>query len=383
MVRLQSTIDPQRKQFQPGKGVGAVMTDVDNNPMVLPTQFIAGTLVGMQEVVAGLLWVRTDEFFHTGNYEAVLPMVRMITWLDPHQVDVYSTGAWHMDYNFVDSSQRADRRYLMPAIKFMEEGIQNNPAIYDLYSDLGFTHYYLKAQNFDKSVYWFKEAAKHNPPYYVYHEIAHSYEKQGKIDEAIKAWENGIKIGQAALAKNPKDITARMHIDVSKRNLDGLRIRRIQRASLRPVDMNFHAEFKKIGPRVFEVSGTANLPNQSRIDVTLLDQNYKDPNFKSFTWEVDPNATALVDIGVHGISVMNGKFKRRYDISKDAKQYPFKKDKYVLTMQFNPLMGSNGVQDKTGWHGEGITDKQYLDTSTIPGTRMITKTIVLKKSDIL
>ena len=29
-------------------------------------------------------------------------MIRIITWLDPHFIDVYETGAWHMDYNFTD-----------------------------------------------------------------------------------------------------------------------------------------------------------------------------------------------------------------------------------------------------------------------------------------
>ena len=40
-------------------------------------------------------------------------MIRIITWLDPHQTDVYQTGAWHMDYNFTDNSQRSDRRYTL------------------------------------------------------------------------------------------------------------------------------------------------------------------------------------------------------------------------------------------------------------------------------
>ena len=69
-----------------------------------------------------MLWVRTDEFFHNGDYEAIMPMIRLITWLDPHQIDVYETGAWHMDYNFTDSQERADKRYIPLSIALINEG---------------------------------------------------------------------------------------------------------------------------------------------------------------------------------------------------------------------------------------------------------------------
>jgi len=77
-----------------------------------------------------------DEFFHTGQYEAIIPIVRLCTWLDPQQIDIYTTGAWHMDYNFVDESQRSDKRYIPPAVKLLEEGAANNPDIFDLYFEL-------------------------------------------------------------------------------------------------------------------------------------------------------------------------------------------------------------------------------------------------------
>ena len=33
------------------------------------------------------------------------------------------TGAWHLSYNFTDSSERSDRRYIPPAMQFLREGI--------------------------------------------------------------------------------------------------------------------------------------------------------------------------------------------------------------------------------------------------------------------
>ena len=72
-------------------------------------------LIGFRELVAGILWVRADSFFDTGNYDAILPIVRVVTILDPHQLDVYATGMWHIGYNFTDEEQRSDRRYVPSA----------------------------------------------------------------------------------------------------------------------------------------------------------------------------------------------------------------------------------------------------------------------------
>jgi hypothetical protein len=66
----------------------------------LPFEYSLAALSGFRQVIAGLLWVRSDAFFHSGNYDAILPMIRLITWLDPNWLDVYATGAWHLMYNF-------------------------------------------------------------------------------------------------------------------------------------------------------------------------------------------------------------------------------------------------------------------------------------------
>ncbi len=104
-----------------------------------------------------MLWVRTDEFFHNGDYEAIMPMIRIITWLDPHQIDVYETGAWHMDYNFTDSQERSDRRYIPLSLALINEGIANNPDEPDLYADKAFVHYFRKIQDYPQSADAFRD----------------------------------------------------------------------------------------------------------------------------------------------------------------------------------------------------------------------------------
>ena len=389
VVQLQKTIDPQRAQFQPGKKISSLMTNVGNNPVVLPSQFIAGTLIGFREVIAGLLWVRTDEFFHNGNFDAIVPMIRMITWLDPHQVDVYSTGAWHLSYNFTDSAERADRRYLGPAIKFMEEGIQNNPEVWDIKLGLGFMIHALKTLDFKQTLFWEKQAAQSkDAKLYVHRQIAHAYTKDGNIDAAIRQWSKCVNQGNELLKIDPNDREYWTHHEVSVKNLDELLIRKAERASLpnRQTKIFMEAKIRRIAPKELVVLGRTNLPDGARIDFILTDTDFLDydkKTSKQFSWDVDPNETACYEIGMHGILVTKGKFQSIYKFYKDPKMYSFKKDKYIVTFGFNPRTAPTAVQDVVGWSGEGIrNDSKYLDTS-IPGLKRLRKVVILNKSDIL
>lgn len=386
IVKLQADIDPQRRQFLPQRQVvSSIVTQVGNNPVVLPSQFVAGALIGFREVVAGLLWVRVNDFFHSGNYDAIIPLNRIITWLDPHQIDVYGTGAWHLAYNFTDSQNRADRRYLIPAIKFLEEGIQNNPELWDLYFEQAFTMHYWKKQDYKRSVYWFQEAEKRkNCPYFIYTQSAHAYERNGQLDLAIKQWQKAVRITSMAFKKNPNDRVARDMMNVSKRNLDLTLMRQLDRAELakNPRDVKYEAAFTRLSPRVFRVSGKANLPDGARIEVILADAGYQEEDVDKFTWDVNPQLTLMFDTGINGIRVENGRFSRVYDLSKDLKQYPLAAEKYTLTIFYNSRNATQDIKDHTGWSGECITDKKYLDTSA-PGLRLIRKTIELRREEII
>ena len=85
---MQKMIDPTAEQYKP-KSTAKSFMGLNNEFLLLP-------LLGFREAAAGLLWVRCDEFFHSGDYDAILPLVRLITWLDPHAENVYVTGAWHL-----------------------------------------------------------------------------------------------------------------------------------------------------------------------------------------------------------------------------------------------------------------------------------------------
>src|SRR5215212_12158054 len=116
-----------------------------------PLQALAPALLGFREVAASLLWVKTDDYFHRGEYEPILRLVRLITTIDPHQIDVYATGAWHMAYNFMD------KRLIPEGINFLAEGTKHNPTVYDLFFEAGYTHMD-KTKDFPAAIGWYDQA---------------------------------------------------------------------------------------------------------------------------------------------------------------------------------------------------------------------------------
>lgn len=435
----------------------------------LPVQFFGAAALGLREATASLLWVRADEFFHTGQYEAILPIVRLVTWLDPQQIEVYTTGAWHLDYNFVDSEERSDRRYIPPAVRLLEEGVENNPGIYNLYFELAWTHYFQKAKKYDKAIYWMKRAqdkvardvntGKVIPrPAYVARMLAHCYEKAGMFDECEAQWKRCMS--EAAAARTAADSTSYQEEIIARKNLGLFLLRRgwrygdlaayergikviddivnmdpVQKRALEaakaslarwkatgivprdvkpPVDVNFKVAWKRVKSKVIRIKGSADMAaveeyrnlesepytnyyasnvkrpvyardkfrNGARLKIMLVDYDYDFwnlPEPKYFSWDIDRSQTVMWD----DTAIHNGKFDILIDMSKDPQIYPFAKDKYKLVIWLNPQESADFIQDRIGWKGEGMTDKQFVNTTINPGYRMLFKEFIIQKRDII
>ncbi|MCE5322853.1 hypothetical protein LLG46_05990 [bacterium] len=320
---VQSMIDPTQVKMR-RKEMSVTGNDSSDLMVQLPGQFIFASAMGFKEVVAGALWVRADTFFHMGQYQAIVPIVRLVTWLDPHNIDVFTTGAWHLDYNFVDDDQMSDKRYIPASVALLKEGIANNPNIWDLYFELGWTHYGRKIGDDRQAAYYINEATKHEGydvntgrkvprPEFVDRMLAHQYEKIGEFDKAIDEWYKSRKRVEW-LMKNPRTTTYadNVSLDICDRNLSLLLMRmgwrygdmkrykegldiamRLDKGSkpltqwqnatlaaekdyqrrlasgqpfgdaLKPLDTDFQVNFKRIAPKVFVISGKVNLISSS------------------------------------------------------------------------------------------------------------------------
>jgi tetratricopeptide (TPR) repeat protein len=295
-------------------------------------QTLMSTFLGIREVLASMMWVQADEYFHKGEYRPILQMVRTITRIDPHQLDVYATGAWHMAYNFMD------KRLIEDGVSFLEDGCKNNDTVYDLFFERGYMHYD-KTKNFEQAVTAYREATKRGTttgkpvaPAYVRHQLAHAMEKMGDIDLAVSQWETNLRqseeeekgrilrIGPAGAntdaARHNLYITKRRrnerlaalaerghnqaealrlwqgNVELAKARLKeepgrkdiGLDLRvaetqvaRLQKGEFRvvqPLDLKFHYTITRVAPRKLEIAGTINVLDLSRVHVRFQDKDY-------------------------------------------------------------------------------------------------------------
>ncbi len=409
---MQAQIDPTARKMQGNQtNTAKAFGGLNNEFLLLP-------LLGFREAAAGLLWVRCDEFFHSGDYDAILPLVRLITYLDPHAENVYVTGAWHLSYNFTDSSERSDRRYIIPAMTFLREGVANNPNIPDIKFELGWENYdkvkdFVEAEKAfknaiagphgDGTAFDYPQKEKSAPsdrsddypyaaPLRMTHILAHTYEKQGRLPEAIAAWNQALARSKKDMAENKdpsKVFSLRSLHDAEQHNHDEDLQRWRDRytasghdASVNPTDnpgvlglfvgvppkvwdLAFKPEIVVTRPKVFKVRGQVNMADGGRIDVKLTDWDYVDKSADEVQekFSVDPAQTILMD----SISVRKDHFEREMDMSKDPKMYNFSQPYYRIALSFNPRTTAPHIQDRFGYSGEGMTDSDpahiTLDTA--------------------
>lgn len=87
-------------------------------------------------VAANLLWIKADKYHHEfiahgGNWSQnkdILPLIRLITDLDPYFVEAYLTGGWILATGLDLPDE---------AVRFLKAGILSNPNSSELHEGLG------------------------------------------------------------------------------------------------------------------------------------------------------------------------------------------------------------------------------------------------------
>jgi tetratricopeptide (TPR) repeat protein len=379
-------------------------------------QALVPALLGVREVLASILWVQADDYFHRGEYRPIIQLCREITAIDPHQLDVYATGAWHMAYNFMD------KRLIADGVEFLEDGCKKNDSVYDLFFELGYMHYD-KTKDYPKSVEAYRTSGtkgtttgERQPPSYVRHQLAHAMEKMGDIDaaveqwktniakareleqkgqknvmvagpntsaalhnlyiterrrnermaavaelnrdrdEALQLWQRNVALEQEWLKQNPKHKAVTEDLKVAMNQVERLRSGKV--ADVQPTDVNLHVTVTRLGPRDIEVTGTCDVLDLSRVRVQLADKDYAARAARGFEFKLS-NCTLEWD----NTAVNKGKFRQKIALNRDpadmdrqpAEIYPLKADEYVLTVTYNTRLQAEFIQDRYGWNGEGLT----------------------------
>lgn len=366
-----------------------------------PDQLLAA-VAGFREMVAGILWVRADSFFDSGNYDAILPIIRLVTWLDPKQLDVFATGMWHIGYNFTDEEQRSDRRYIPSAIALGKEGARMNPQTYEMFFELGWIWYHKIDDNYGEAVRWFKEAAT-KPDMIAARKnlLSMAYQRDGQVDKALENYYQLLDLAEIEYKKS-QQFGAFQNRDTLENNIDTLLVRMSQRGYFGrkqgltppikydtdpPFDVGFSARVTVEDARVLRVEGTWGVqPVGTRVRLILRDADMPNAEPGGMKWDqkdtVDLDPPRELTFMQEQLYVRNKRFDRRVDMSKDPTMYPFTKDKYVLEFYWNPRSAPPHIQDKFAWNGEGMTDPNFLNTEIREGQRVIFTTLELTRDQL-
>ena len=162
---------------------------------------------GFRKVAANFIWIQVDRYWHQGENYRMIALMKTCTTLDPHFVEAYLIGAWHLSYNVTakmmdtpwpqrkwDARYGAcvgeKERYYHVAINFLKDGIRNNPRNYKLYFDLGFSIYKQKLKDYPNAVKYLSEAIRQPHDRWVPRQLFICQELNGQYAEALAGWED-------------------------------------------------------------------------------------------------------------------------------------------------------------------------------------------------
>lgn len=120
----------------------------------------------LRYTAAAVLWLKTDFYQHeyegkkldSRTNEPIMPLIRLVTLLDPHFVQAYDYGAFHLT---VDLKRPAEGE------KFLLEGLQYNPDSFALNWEYGFLKFY--QEEYEEALpYLLKARSFRNKPTAVY-----------------------------------------------------------------------------------------------------------------------------------------------------------------------------------------------------------------------
>jgi hypothetical protein len=359
----------------------------------LPAELLFLQFFGFREVLAGILWVRADSLFDSGNYDAILPIIRMVTWLDPHYIDVFATGMWHLGYNFTDEESRSDRRYIPYALALGKEGAANNPETYEMFFETGWMWFHKIDDDYPQAIKWLTLGNERKDILPARRNLlSAAYFRNGEPQKALDWYYRLLDQAQTRF-EQIGDFMARSQRDTIENNIDTTLVRMAQRGQFAlnrndgsygrlpydtrpPFDVGFSVRVVVEDSKVLRVEGTWGvLSIGTRVRIVLRDENLAHGQPAGMDWDyadtvsLDPprGQTFMQD----QLFVKNGKFNRRIDMSRDPMMYPFAEDSYIIDFYYNPRSAAHHIQDKFGYNGEGMTDKNYLNTEVRPGQRVI------------
>ncbi len=104
---------------------------------------IIATLGGLRSLAAEVVWFRAERLQDEGRYGELVQLATILTWLQPHDSEVWTFSSWNLAYNIsVRMPTLEDRwRWVHSAIKLLrDEGLKWNPGDPEICKELAFMY---------------------------------------------------------------------------------------------------------------------------------------------------------------------------------------------------------------------------------------------------
>ena len=136
---------------------------------------------GICSRVTDELWQNTDRYWHKGDYNRDIALIRVVVSIDPSFTEAYSTGAW-LIWSMGDSSA---------ADSFLQDGLRNSPDRAGLEYEFGWQLFNTK-RYVPAVAYLKRSVADGSTDRRTYAMLAHAYRLLGKYDASIAVWKKTI-----------------------------------------------------------------------------------------------------------------------------------------------------------------------------------------------
>ena len=110
-------------------------------PVAAPVaaESVIAALGGLRSLAAEAVWFRADRLQDEGRYVELAQLAKTLTFLEPHEPEVWSYAAWNMAYNIsIMMPTPEDRwRWVLAALQLLrDEGLRLNPRSAELCREL-------------------------------------------------------------------------------------------------------------------------------------------------------------------------------------------------------------------------------------------------------
>jgi tetratricopeptide (TPR) repeat protein len=181
-IPLQMRIDKTRHEL--GLDVKPLTTSA--------AQSLTRFMGGLRSIAAAYIWLKADQIHHDfyGNLQReqeLMPLYRLLTWLDPHFEDAYYVGSYML---FLFGKKRE-------GLAFAKEGVEMNPNSPKLHYNLAeiYINYF---NQHDKAIKEIEEGLRHAKTpaarAYLLNLLSIAYAKKGKAKKATQIRQEFISV---------------------------------------------------------------------------------------------------------------------------------------------------------------------------------------------